>query len=218
MIYLYLVTPDHGEPLRLTKSYSRSSQISTAILYVDRQLHQEASAVLYSRNTLQLTPGCQFRPKQILRQDQALGGTRRLRNGRLSGSTKFTGIIYPHVLRRFRKIELAFRVDLYARGLPIRVDMVGFNLLKELLQVMSSEEPVQNGPICKSLQLKATEPDYASLSRAQMPILSIQSVVSELEKHGFPAIFKKLRQSRDLVLTGNLCDDSRAALTRCILA
>ena len=217
IIYRYLVTPDHGEPMSVTRPSSRRSQISTAILYVDREIYLEASAILYTYNTLQIN--FNHPAGQILRKDEQVGGTRRLRNGRLSGSTKFTGIIYPHVLRRFNKVYLDLQVHVYGLSMPgpLVSEIWGLAYLRELLEAVSSEDPAQKGSACKTLQLKVTETYYLHRFMGILHVVASQPVVPQIEQYGFPNIFDKIRETRKLVLMEGLCVDSTATLINRII-
>lgn len=210
MIYRHLVIPDYGKLLSVTRPSSRRSQISTAILYVDRELYQEASAILYGYNILQINTNPY--PNEIIRMDEHVGGTRRLRNGRLSGSTTFTGIIYPHVLRRFRKIQLDLQINVYGSSLPgpVLSEFRGLASLKELLEVVSSQEPAPEGSACKSLRLKATEIAYPHQWGSLLSNLTHQLV--PLEQCNFSDLFDRIQETRDLVLVRDLCAQSTSGL------
>ena len=217
-IYRLLIIPDYGEPLSVTtRPSSRRSQISTNILYVDREIYQEACAILYLYNILYIKHD--YSAGQILRMDEQVGGTRRLRNGRLSGSTKFTGIIYPHVLRRFNKVHIDLQVHVYGLAVPgpITSEIFGSAKLKELLEVVSHKEPAGRWAACKSLRLQATENYYPSpfLSGYYNPKFQVLS--PQLEQYGFPNIFEKIRETPDLFLIGNLRVSGSATLLNRIL-
>ena len=85
----------------------------TNILTVCRKVYEEASSIFYSRNTIVM---CLNEWEQghnhTFRADQGTGGQRTLRSGRSIDTTSFSGLIYPHVFRRFENIQLDF-IDLY---------------------------------------------------------------------------------------------------------
>ena len=117
MIYRYLVVqkPDPRYPDRkqgvitiLNSQYSGPFLFcETNIFTVSRQVHAEASSIFYGENTIVLDLSSWYTPLNMtFRMDKSSGGRRSLRSGRSVDTTVYSGLIYPHVIRRFQNIQL----------------------------------------------------------------------------------------------------------------
>ena len=95
------------------RSFPPVLHCETNIFTVCRGVYEEASSIFYSQNTvvMDLIDWHQGH-NHTFREDQGTGDRRTLRSGRSIDTTSFSGLIYPHVFRRFDNIQSTFH-DLY---------------------------------------------------------------------------------------------------------
>ena len=80
-----------------------------AILLVNREIHNEASSILYANTPGLISVGFSPNPtlsKTIFRIQRSSGGIRTLRSGHFVDTATFSGMMYPHILARLVRIEL----------------------------------------------------------------------------------------------------------------
>ncbi|KAH8599388.1 hypothetical protein B0O99DRAFT_389738 [Bisporella sp. PMI_857] len=119
MIYRYMVisraeTRIHLDTGVIGKFY-KPGGIETAILSTCKQIHNEASKIMYDENKCIAfysvsNAGVAFR---IDEQKTKSATSRTLRSGRAVGMMKYKGLIYPHIFGKLRQVE--FHVDIPSR-------------------------------------------------------------------------------------------------------
>ena len=117
------------------------SGIDVNLLYVNRQINEEASAVFYARNTIAVS--CSLDLKALLRTDKNPRGIRYLRSGQVIRMTTFTGWMYPHVLLRFSRVKLCrliFPEDLKSRYLYHKFWRKLGHELRQLRELVKAEQ------------------------------------------------------------------------------
>ncbi|KAI9873418.1 MAG: hypothetical protein M1830_000436 [Pleopsidium flavum] len=75
------------------------------------------------------------------RKDQNTRGTRGLRNGRQISMTSFTGLIYPHVLARFRKLQLSLNLFYLLGFSNVQVEDDSFEFRSQIHRVIKAIAP-----------------------------------------------------------------------------
>ncbi|MCJ1256288.1 hypothetical protein MMC24_004109 [Lignoscripta atroalba] len=202
MVYGLLMQPPDDNAVYVYTCRPNICPISTPMLYVNRQIHGEASAILYDQNTLNLEgvgPGS----RPLIRTDRNVGLTRRLRSGRLMSTTKFTGEIYPHVLERFHKIRVTVWVS-FCMLSSRHFNFVPPNL-KEVFEVLRKRPVPKQATKCKDLVIEFHSCCYKHPPRStQDDTPREEALRTALVKEGIIDTLRELQRTRKVEITGLL--------------
>jgi len=136
----------------------RVTGITTSFLTVNKQIYAEALPFLYNGPMLVpiRTYGC-----LPFRKDQDTRGSRSLRSGKQVSMTSFRGLIYPHVLARFRRLKISLNMSHLLHHRLIHVGNANLIFLAQLQEVMEVLAPIMQpsfqGPRVQELEISVDD-------------------------------------------------------------
>ena len=147
MVYrLLLISAQSGELTLSTDEFQqRNCLISTAILRVNRQIHNEAIEILYvlNRVILPLVIGWRrIRKLALIRKDQAGGHDLALRSGSTYHFVRRKGVIHESMLRRLADIEFSSRCWGYRIAAARRPEKLVTDFFRNLIKILAKDDTV----------------------------------------------------------------------------
>ena len=225
IVYRYLLISLVSKPITPHYLLSRQPLgLQTEIMHVNRQIYHEACIVLYSENTLNFeieNNSSRFDqqissephildycirltdshppPEQmgyILRRDISSGGTRSLRSGRSINTTNYSGLIYPHVLSWFAKVNLTISINGFWRMSREH------NSLKEGLDMLEKHINANGSSPTKVCSIEIWF--LHSIFSTGQYLDDLEDVRRQFEVREVVAIVRELRKARSVEVCGTI--------------
>ena len=184
----------------------------TNIFAVCRKVYEEASSIFYGQNTVVVDVGGWLTGRnQTFRKDRGPGGPRSLRSGRSINTTPFSGLIYPHIFRRFENIRLDFGDPYNDPGwspdLPDIVETArNLGVSLEHLSQFLVEDPPTMSPVTgskKCLVLKVTRIWLRVGPTSHRPISEWhQRLMAIFAKDSVARVLRRLNMTRSVTISG----------------
>ena len=226
MIYTYTLFADCKDHFFIAKS-----GIQPAILCANRQIHDEASVILYTQRTavIALLPrqvyshGRAQLINQVFRSDTSPSDPRHLRNSDpLSPTPEFTGSVHPCVLQRFTRIRI---VIFFPSTIASSFHVIFFDplmQLKVILQVLSTPPNPQSesdGGAMRSRVPKTLELVLVVCPGQENTVpgtLIEQRISQDFETKGVVGAIRKMQKLRGLKIKGNFTSEGMRRLLEII--